>query len=210
MSSSRRPSFGTGSQVCSARSSSAMGAGPQQQQPLPSSQRLLGSHVHQPSIGSSNPALLNTELRAQARRVRDATRVQSKEKMQNGTAATQGRERSASVVSMQQQGSERKVSPKMAAKSSAGIDGRTGHTTRTTVARHLPKTSHGGESHLLLEPAHQTAGEEHAQMQSHDRYAPDDGNLLPRQHFGNLASRIPSPPKGEETRVRVAQARGAA
>lgn len=156
--------------------------------------RAWSSHTHQASNGS-NTTLLNTEMRAQARREREATREKSKEMLQSGQP---GRERSCSVVSNQQQGGEKKISPKGFTKATSTA----GHAPRPTLSRHAHKTSTGvatieqsQQQRLSTRPPLQQA-----QTVSLDRRGFEELTAQ-RQPFGDLVSRIPSPPKGDETRV---------
>lgn len=165
----------------------------QHHQPHQSISRAWSSHTHQASNGS-NAGLLNTELRAQARREREATREKSKEMLQNGQP---GRERSCSIVS-NQQGGDKKISPKGFTKTTSTA----GHAPRPTLSRHAHKSStgvaiadQGQQQKLSSRPSLQQV-----QTASLDRRGFEE-LATQRQPFGDLVSRIPSPPKGDETRV---------
>lgn len=169
-------------------------------QPYQPGSKSFSSHSHQPSanITNSNHSLLNTEIRAQARREREATREKSKEMLLSGQT---GRERSSSILSNQQHGAEKKISPKGTAKANAGGDNRIGATgPRLTAPRHAHKTStSAGSEYTAQKPASRPPILTHTSL---DRRSFEDVTAQ-RQPFSDMASRIPSPPKEDDKRVRA-------
>ncbi|UZJ51700.1 hypothetical protein CBS101457_001020 [Exobasidium rhododendri] len=206
--SSRRTSISTGSQVNGSRPP-PNGTYITSSQTHPFNSRALSSqsHHHFP-LSNSNPALLNTELRAQARKEREATRERSKEKLQQPSLAISAsvsvhsgfnnRERSSSVVSSQQHG-DRKMSPsrglsrKVISRNATSRLGQRNSTAGISNENQPPFTAqqHFGEGRTPLQATYA------ASQERQGLFAMDD-IMSQRQPFGNLASRIPSPPKGDE------------
>jgi hypothetical protein len=146
--------------------------------------KAFSSHSHQPS--------LNTELRAQVRREREATKKESKDMLLSGQT---GRERSSSILSNQQHREEKRVSPKGAAKLTSGGDHRAPSQLNAPRHAHKTSTSAGSEYNSQIHRPLVQQAPALLERQSFD----DVGSQ--RQPFGDLASRIPSPPKGDDTRV---------
>lgn len=155
-------------------------------------------------------AMFNTELRAQARKERDAIRdrapqmrgPQQQQQSLLSNVGMPGRERSSSILSNHVSvNGERRISPPktLAAKKSTEYDGRCPSVaSRTTSSRHGRKISTGpipsdnvNRPRPPLQPSTSF---------NFLNYSGDDENAWHRKPY-DLPSRIPSPPTSEDSRV---------
>lgn len=160
-----------------------------------------------PPLQQGGTATLNTELRAQARREREATREKSREKLvqqqhQSGNHAcpSAARERSCSIASGNV---ERKISPKLGTKPASNVAAPVTSSSSLTSQRHSMQRANmaqrnGPASDTTLMSQHDSVLA--TTSATLDSYLPEG---LPSLHgIEGLVARIPSPPKLGDDQVR--------